>query len=213
MTIKKESINNSLFIILIISGLFLLFSKNKLEDSIYLLKSRSYIDSLKLELAKQNHDLEIKYLGREISLSSMTLLTVKKSVGQKPKLSSIYILTDYESCTPCYKKILSNLLTLTGDSLCNRIFLIMESRNLTYISNLAKSDDLLAKTNLLVDTMFSIKKEFKIMKGSIVIFILNQDNYCVYFTIYNKLFEKEFGHIEKKIFNLCFLSNKQKGVI
>jgi len=89
----------------------------------------------------------------------------------------------------------------------------MESRNLTYISNLAKSDDLLAKTNLLVDTMFSIKKEFKIMKGSIVIFILNQDNYCVYFTIYNKLFEKEFGHIEKKIFNLCFLSNKQKGVI
>jgi len=49
MTIKKESINNSLFIILIISGLFLLFSKNKLEDSIYLLKSRSYIDSLKLE--------------------------------------------------------------------------------------------------------------------------------------------------------------------
>ena len=164
MTIKKESINNSLFIILIISGLFLLFSKNKLEDSIYLLKSRSYIDSLKLELAKQNHDLEIKYLGREISLSSMTLLPVKKSVGQKPKLSSIYILTDYESCTPCYKKILSNLLTLTGDSLCNRIFLIMESRNLTYISNLAKSDDLLAKTNLLVDTMFSIKKEFKIMK-------------------------------------------------
>jgi len=106
MTIKKESINNSLFIILIISGLFLLFSKNKLEDSIYLLKSRSYIDSLKLELAKQNHDLEIKYLGREISLSSMTLLPVKKSVGQKPKLSSIYILTDYESCTPCYKKIL-----------------------------------------------------------------------------------------------------------
>ena len=207
MKLKNDIINNSLFIIIMLSSLFLLFSKNKLEDSLYLLKSRTYTDSLKLELIKQNHNLETKYLGKKINLSSMILLSDTKNAEQKLKQNKIYILTDYESCTPCYKKILGNLLTLTSGSLYNRIFLIMESRNLTYISDLTKNDDLFAKVNLLVDTSFSIKKTFNFFPGSIMVFILNPDDYCIYFAIYNRLIEKEFEHIEKKLFNLCFLPN------